>query len=69
MSLGDMQHCSIPLPKPQVGPLHPFKNDKTHDKLLSYVQLSTLAWQGTLRDTDLHRLVRTGQEDRWLDED
>jgi hypothetical protein len=55
-SLGDMQHCSIPLPKPQVGPLHPFKNDKMHDKLLSYVR-SRLFLGKEVRDTDIHRLV------------
>jgi hypothetical protein len=54
-------HCDIPLPKPQVSPGHPFKNAKTHEKLLGFVQ-QRLRYGKEVRDTDLIRLVRTDKK-------
>jgi hypothetical protein len=58
---GSMLHCTIPLPKPQVGPLHPFKNAKMHEKLLCYVQQRLMLGKN-VRDTDLSRLVRVDKK-------
>jgi hypothetical protein len=54
-------HCDIPLPKPQVSPGHPFKNPKTHAKLLSFIQ-QRLRYGKEVRDTNLTRLVRTDKK-------
>jgi hypothetical protein len=52
-----MIHCTVPLPKPQVGNQHPFKNMQMHGKLLQFLRQRLMAGVD-VRDTDLERLVR-----------
>lgn len=50
-------HSKVPLPKPNVGGGHPFKNEANHTKLLQYLQ-QRLFHGKTERDTNLARFVR-----------
>lgn len=56
-----MDHCKVPLPKPDVPPGHPFRNKATHDMLLKFLQ-QRLLYGKNCRDTDLTRLVRTDKK-------
>lgn len=53
---GIMTHAKVKLPKPQVGPQHPFRHEKNHLKLLNYLQ-ERLTIGKQARDTELPRLV------------
>lgn len=52
-----MTHAVVPLPTPQVHPLHPFKNKTNHKKLLEYLQ-ERLVLGKCQRDEELDRLVQ-----------
>jgi hypothetical protein len=56
-----MEHCKVPLPKPEVPPGHPFRNRAVHESLLKYLQ-QRLRYGKDVRDTDLSRLVRTDKK-------
>jgi hypothetical protein len=56
-----MQHSTVPLAKPTVSLGHPYRNEKTHDKLLNYLK-QRLIFGKNVRDTDLARLVRTDKK-------
>jgi hypothetical protein len=58
---GQMQHAKIPLAKPAVGPGHPFKNDRTHQKLLEYVQ-QRLEVGKKQRDGRLERMAQIDRD-------
>lgn len=52
-----VDHSKVPLPKPNVGGGHPFKNEANHERLLHYIQQRL--WYGKEeRDTNLARFVR-----------
>ena len=56
-----MQHAKIPLAKPAVGPGHPFRNAKTHQKLLEYLQQRL--WVGKQqRDGRLERMAQIDRD-------
>lgn len=56
-----IMHSTVPLPTPNVGGGHPFKNEKVHEKLLGY--LRGRLWYGKEnRDRHLDRLVRTDKK-------
>ena len=56
-----MTHSTVPLPKPNVGGAHPYRNKANHAKLLEYLQQRL--WYGKeARDTDLARLVRVDKK-------
>lgn len=51
-----MDYPILPLPKPQVGASHPFKNEKNHQKLLEYIQQRLMVGK-VQRDGEVDRLV------------
>lgn len=52
-----IDHCRVPLPKPQVGGQHPYRNRVQHAKLLKFLK-QRLDIGKAMRDTDLVRLAR-----------
>jgi hypothetical protein len=56
-NLEKVVHSTVPLPSPTVGGGHPFKNEKVHGKLLSYLQ-QRLHYGKQERDSNLSRFVR-----------
>lgn len=57
VATGPMAHAELTLPKPQVGPSHPFKNQKNHACLKAYLQ-QRLVLGARRRDNELNRLVQ-----------
>jgi hypothetical protein len=60
-SFDKVTHSKVPLPKPQVGGGHPFKNDANHAKLLDYLQ-QRLHFGKKERDDNLTRFVRVDKK-------
>jgi len=56
-SYESIMHSTVPLPQPQVGGGHPFKNESNHEKLLCYLQ-QRLRFGRQERDDNLPRFVR-----------
>lgn len=56
-SLGDMEHCTVPLAKPNVHASHPFSSKQSHEKLLKYLR-QRLFLGKEQRDKELGRLTR-----------
>jgi len=61
MAFEKVSHSKVPLPQPEVGGQHPFKNEKNHAKLLNYLQQRL--WYGKEeRDSNLARFTRVDKK-------